>query len=181
MQMMLQSQPEDSKFAIITRLMGYIEHARKIIEHPALKEDVEEERKEKNNLYRLCFSEEISLVELRTQLSSVEERSSESTIELPWIGPLYGLLRKIGISRENVKEIVIEEKDHYFSAQTEGIQINGVDLIFFQDSKTGINYVQPFLSFNIPEGLSDQETRNKLKRFFLAPEDPSPDDLAKIP
>ena len=161
--------------------MGYVERAHDIIENPASKENLLKEREEKNELYRQFFSEEISLVELRTQLSFVEERTSESKIGLPWIGPLYGLLRKIGIPQEEVKEVVVEEKEHYISAQIEGIQINGVDLIFFQDSETGKNYVKPFLSFNIPEGLSDKKTREVLKRFFLAPENPSEDDLAKIP
>ena len=161
--------------------MGYVERAHDIIENPASKENLQEEREEINELYRQFLSEKISRVELSTQLSSVEERTSESKIELPWIGPLYGLLRKIGIPQEEVKEVVVEEKEHYISAQTEGIQINGVCLIFTQDHVTGTKYVQPFLLFNIPEGLSDLETREVLERFFLAPENPSPDDLAKIP
>ena len=106
-------------------------------------------------------------------------------IVLPSPGPLYGLLRELGVNIDKAKERTAEEKAHYLATKEAGL--NSRILIVFSgesdNSSSGIKKgsMDVFLAYQIPDEMREEEVRSAIQKISLAPESPSADDLAKLP
>lgn len=164
--------------------MSIVEDARRAARNPVERAKSLDWNRSKSDLTRRFLAKEIDLEDYRTQ----QERLSipEWVVTLPFPGPLYGLLRKIGLDKEGSKQITYEERKHYDTAQKAGVY-DKVHIEFVGDECSGPNEdttcgeMNVFISFNIPEDLPPNKVREIIRDILLAPPHPSDDDLAKLP
>jgi hypothetical protein len=135
------------------------------------------------NLHILEFTKgDIGLVTLRQRLRELGK--DRDIIELLSPGPLYGLLRKIGLGKQKANEITEEERAHFLVAKQYGL--NSRIIIEFSEANGNKNSVLPsfmdvYFVYDIPEDIDDDRMRTIIEEISLAPEFPSADDLAKLP
>jgi len=158
--------------------MSIIERAQKAINECGKGENFDWHKKQ-NELARKFYNGEIDLDSLRRGLS---QRKRGNEIILPWPGPLYGFLRKIGIDKEKAKRIVEEERGHYQVAREKGLETKIVVEILSGGSFGNVRgcQIRVSLAYLIPEGIDEDRLREAIRDISLAVERPSPDDLEMI-
>ena len=107
-------------------------------------------------------------------------------IFLPSPGPLYGLLRKLGIDIETCKRVAYEERDHYAAARSLGLKTR-ISIEFTRKTASELlegeisqTFVHVYLHYTLPPDANPDQARRMIETISLAPRHPSPDDLAKF-
>ncbi|MBI3397157.1 hypothetical protein HY045_01630 [Candidatus Woesebacteria bacterium] len=162
--------------------MSYVERAKQILFDPLEYEEVHALQIYTNQLVGGFLDGTITVNQLRKGLSV---RESDKLIKLPYPGPLYGLLRKLGFDQDLCRHIAYEERDHYSAAIAFGLETK----IIIQVSKPReVDNTYPrqlflnvYLSFKIPDNIDPNILKEIIRQVVLAPKHPSQDDLAKIP
>lgn len=157
--------------------MSLVERTRERFKNPLPHKQVTESQAQFNDLRREFFDGEIDLIEFRRKLSELEETNG---IILYQPGPLYGLLRRLGINKETSRRVADEERAHFQAAKREGLNPRIV-INFSKGEEAQKTYLNAFVYYQIPEEIGSEKMREILIEIALAPEKPSKDDLAKLP
>lgn len=163
--------------------MSLVELARQRARNPLSHEEVRKEQEQINQLVRQFCAGEINLRKLREGLFALQGLRETSSVVLNYGGPLYGLLRRLGLDKETARLLADEERAHLQAAERAGL----TPRIIFEFSQCpdeeGIlkQFLNIFVSYQIPEEIGEEQLRQAIREISLAPQEPSEDDLAKLP
>lgn len=162
--------------------MTLIEQAKYLAKHPLRHEEVLAKQNEINGLVRAFMNREIDIVAFREQLIQLHE-NDDMFVVLTHPGPVLGFLLKLGLDPESATNLAEEERAHYRVAQEQGLSPK-IIFSFSQreivEEPTGM-FLNAFVSYEIPDRLDPDTLRYAIRTISLAPENPSQDDLAKLP
>lgn len=164
--------------------MSIVETTVAAARNPVKKEVSEGWDVKKRDLTHKFLSGNINLDDYRSQqlLLSVPDWA----VSLPYPGPLYGLLRRIGVDQNETQRITYEERDHYDVARKAGIY-NKVHIEFIEKDcedptdDLSCGEMSVFISYFIPRDKNPEEVKEIIRNILLAPPEPSEYDLAKLP
>lgn len=163
--------------------MSYIERTLNAAQNPVDEEVALEWRKNKEELTRKFFRGEI---DGKTYLERQKNYNIPPwVVTIPYPGPLYGLLRRVGVDKKTSSDIAYHERDHYAVSQANHV-FGAVHLEFIRKKgdKSSINSnefaMRVFISFELPDDIDEEKLKSIIKEVLLAPEHPGPEDLAKI-
>lgn len=161
--------------------MSLIERARERAKNPKPHRQIVERQEGSNDLTRQFCSAEINLNTFREKLFKLQKIDDEIVLNNP--GPLYGLLRELGLDKESAQEIAEEERAHFRVAQREGLNPRIVLEFSEEIDEEGTlkQYLNALVVYQIPKEIEGKKMRKILKEIALAPEEPSEDDLASLP
>lgn len=164
--------------------MSIVEATLAAARNPVKKEVSEGWDVKKRDLTRKFLGGNIDLDDYRSQQLPLSV--PDWAISLPYPGPLYGLLRRIGVNQKETRKITYEERAHYDIARKAGI-FNGVHIEFVEsdcgklEESALCGEMNVFISYYIPQDEDPQKVRAIIRDILLAPSEPSEDDLAKLP
>lgn len=157
--------------------MGIVERALANKENPVPTMAVTEQQECINILLRAFMNDEISRENLNRGIIEFQEVYG---VRLAFAGPLYGLLRKIGMGQEDARDAAYEERSHFIKARQRNMSPS-CNIVFSQDEDTGEMKLHIFTRYVLPESQPDEDLKGSIRDISLAPEYPSKDDLAKLP
>lgn len=168
--------------------MSLVERTLDLARNPKISfKEAEIQQASHNKQVRQFFMGDISLSELNEATKDI--LNEENSIVLDFPGPLYGLLRRIGFDKNEAKKISFDEKAHYYVAKEEGIKVSKFAIQFSSNdnyNKLSNDTLKTFqyriyFWFKLPKNMDNDKAREAFRKILLAHEEPSPDDLAKIP
>lgn len=139
------------------------------------------------SLEQAFLAGKLSLEEFLSARHSLSE--TNGIITLPSPGPLYGLLRRLGLDITTCKIITYEERDHLAVAREQGVTNTQIKIVISRGEEPVSQdptfpravSIQVSLNYSLPKGISDARAREIMTKILLAPSSPSKSDLAKIP
>lgn len=163
--------------------MGLVEQALERAADITYRPEVIGRQSLQNELVRDFMLGNIDVTSLKQGLLHLGQ--DENAIVLPSPGPLYGLLRELGVDIDKAKKRTAEEKAHYLAAKEVGLN-SRVLIVFSEESVNSTSGIKKgnmdvFLAYQIPDEMEEEEVRSAIQKISLAPESPSADDLAKLP
>lgn len=163
--------------------MGLVEQALERAADITYRPEVIGRQSLQNELVREFLLGDVDFTSLKQGLLHLGQ--DENAIVLPSPGPLYGLLRELGVDIDKAKERTAEEKAHYLATKEAGLN-SRVLIVFSEESVNSTSGIKKgsmdvFLAYQIPDEMEEKEVRSAIQKISLAPEFPSADDLAKLP
>lgn len=150
---------------------------------------ISDRQDEINSIVAQYLNNDITAEEQYWQLLAIgEEYADIPRLELPYPGPLYGLLRLgAGWSREKSTDAVIEERSHFDKSRKNGFTPSiSIEVEKKRNDKGELEFL--YWAFVISHVYSEQASEDKkranreeLREVFIAPTTLSPDDMAKLP
>lgn len=156
--------------------MGYLELARQLIAQAGPDFVHQRKRDDANALVKGFMTQRTDFATTLHHLRNTDLPTTYLTLPSP--GPLYGFLRKLGVSSQEASRITTEERFHYQIANQAGLPSR--ILVKFTRNESGDIQINVYLSYSLPQSLTEAQARQLIHAISLAPPDPSPDDLAKL-
>jgi len=148
--------------------MSLVERARATALSPKDHTEIVKRQQLANELVRQFYAGKIDLA---TLAKSLPKREEEKEIIIEFAGPVYGFLRRIGLDRENAKNLAQEERAHFFKAREYGLNPYFVFEISQDIDQNGQkrHYFNSFVFFEIPQNVDPQKAKQIMSEIFSAP------------
>jgi hypothetical protein len=167
-------------------MSSYVERTRKAAKNPISNEAYSQFISAQRSLTRSFLGGEIDLEKYKEESEKLGE--APSSIELPYPGPLYGLLRSaVKADQETAKKLTYHTRDHYDVARREGVYKN-ISICFVSEKDQDqeheglrIGKIEVSTNFYIPKDVASDEARRIVREVITAPSSLSEDDLARLP
>jgi hypothetical protein len=139
-------------------------------------EDLEGLKRQQVDLVTQFLRGEMSLIEYNARAIPLEEYPG--VIQTKYITCFRGMLEAYGLTPDMINEILSHENEHMVEALQGSLE--GAYRMEFMKTETGDYAFYPSISVILPESLTDEQAREKLRSIIGAPGDMSPHDEAML-
>ena len=159
--------------------MSIVEKLQNLVENPVPQSRIDKLQEDINFAVQSYYNGDFSKDDLEYILKALNEENDILSVVLKHAGPFYGLLRKINIDQEAARSIADEERAHYFAAKENNIPDPYFVIHISQENER--RFLNAFVAYKLDFTLPDNALKKTIYNISTAPQNPSPDDLAKLP
>ncbi len=159
--------------------MRLVEHLRELMSNPVSQSRIDKIQEDISFAVKSYYIGDFTKEELEYILMVLNEENDLDRLTLQFPGPLYGLLRKANLSPTEARSITDEERAHYLAAKENKLE-NPYFVIYISE-EGGRKFINTFVSYGLDFSRPDEEIRQAIYDISTAPDNPSVNDLAKLP